>query len=303
MAPGNPLVGAMLPYTPLHHLLLAELGFPVVATSGNRSDEPICTDEHEALARLAGIADLFLVHDRPIVRPVDDSVVRVIAGRPTVFRRARGLAPAVAGARRASRASSPSAAISRRPWRSRTGAGVVLGQHLGDLDTAEARDAYDRGIADIQRLHDAAPRLIARDLHPDYHSTRVAEAPGRAEHSPSSITSPMSPPAWPSTGSSRRCWASPGTAPATAPTARSGAASSCCVTADGWQRVAHLRPFRLPGGEAAVREPRRSALGLLHAAFGADAFAMTDLAPVAAFTPAERTDARDHAGARPQRAA
>ena len=76
VAPGNPYVGAMLPYTPLHHLLLADLGFPVVATSGNRSDEPIVTDEREALTRLAGIADVFLVHDRPIVRPVDDSVVR-----------------------------------------------------------------------------------------------------------------------------------------------------------------------------------------------------------------------------------
>ena len=165
----------MLPYTPLHHLLLAELGFPVVATSGNRTDEPICIDEHEALARLAGIAELFLVHDRPIVRPVDDSVVRVIAGAPTVFRRARGLRAGGCGARR--QAGHPRG---RRPPQDHGGAqpaaGVVLGQHLGDLDTAEARDAYDRGIADIQRLHDAAPRLVARDLHPDYHSTRVAEA-------------------------------------------------------------------------------------------------------------------------------
>ena len=98
-APGNPNLGVMLPYTPLHHLLLADLGFPVVATSGNVSDEPICTDEREALTRLRGMADLFLVHNRPIVRHVDDSIVRVVLDRELVLRRARGLC-AAAGADR-----------------------------------------------------------------------------------------------------------------------------------------------------------------------------------------------------------
>ena len=93
LAPNNPNLGVMLPYTPLHHLLLSLLGFPVVATSGNLSDEPICTDERDALARLGGIANLFLVHNRPIVRHVDDSIVRMMAGRELVLRRARGYAP------------------------------------------------------------------------------------------------------------------------------------------------------------------------------------------------------------------
>ena len=93
VAPGNPYLGVMLPATPLHHLLLGDLGFPVVATSGNRSDEPICTDEREALERLRGLADVFLVHDRPIARHVDDSIVRFAAGRELVIRRARGYAP------------------------------------------------------------------------------------------------------------------------------------------------------------------------------------------------------------------
>jgi hydrogenase maturation protein HypF len=93
VAPSNPYLGVMLPYTPLHYLLMRELGFPVVATSGNLSDEPICTDEREALDRLHGIADAFLVHNRPIVRHVDDSVVRVMAGREMILRRARGYAP------------------------------------------------------------------------------------------------------------------------------------------------------------------------------------------------------------------
>ncbi len=300
VAPRNPLVGAMLPYTPLHHLLLAGLGFPVVATSGNRSDEPICIDEHEALARLKGIADLFLVHDRPIERPVDDSVVRVIAGKPTVFRRARGLAPAVA-ARGVKPGILAVGGHLKTTVALSTEAGVVLGQHLGDLDTAEARDAYERGIADIQRLHDLTPRLIARDLHPDYHSTRVAEglaAPKFAiQHHLAHVASCMAehglePPvlgvSWDGTG-----YGTDGTV---------WGGEFLAVTAEGWKRVGHLRPFRLPGGEAAVREPRRSAVGLLHAAFGADALAMTDLAPVAAFTPSGAPDAGDHAGARPQRA-
>ena len=93
IAPRNPNLGVMLPYSPLHHLFMQELNFPIVATSGNLSDEPICIDEHEALRRLHGIADVFLVHNRPIVRHVDDSVVRVICGREMMLRRARGYAP------------------------------------------------------------------------------------------------------------------------------------------------------------------------------------------------------------------
>ena len=96
----QPVLGVMLPYTPLHHLLLSELGFPVVATSGNLGDEPICTDEYEALERLGRIADMFLVHNRPIVRHVDDSIVRVVAGRELVLRRARGFAPCCRSKRR-----------------------------------------------------------------------------------------------------------------------------------------------------------------------------------------------------------
>src|SRR5262249_22813973 len=93
IAPRNPNLGVMLPYSPLHHLLMRELNFPIVATSDMLSAEPICIDEHEALQRLPGIADLFLVHDRPIVRHIDDSVVRVMCGHGMVFRRARGYAP------------------------------------------------------------------------------------------------------------------------------------------------------------------------------------------------------------------
>src|SRR5262249_53298449 len=97
VAPNNPYLGVMLPYTPLHHILMRDLRRPVVATSGNRSDEPIAIDEREAVRRLAGVADLFLVHDRPIRRHADDSIARIILGREQILRRARGYAPLPVG--------------------------------------------------------------------------------------------------------------------------------------------------------------------------------------------------------------
>ena len=144
VAPHNPTLGVMLPYAPLHHLLLHDAGVPLIATSGNRSDEPICTDEHEALERLRGIADLFLVHNRPIARHVDDSIVRIMQGRELVLRRARGYAPLpimlaapvpdmlAVGAHLKS-----TIALSR-------GNAVFISQHLGDLETPEAFDAFRR---------------------------------------------------------------------------------------------------------------------------------------------------------------
>lgn len=286
VAPRSPHLGAMLAYTPLHHLLLEECGFPLVATSGNRNDEPIVTDEDDALVRLDGIADLFLVHDRPIVRPVDDSVARMNTGRPQLLRRARGYAPAPIAA-----AVEPGILALGGHLKSTialsTGAGVVVSQHLGDLDTPEARDAYDNAVGDIARLHHATPRLVVRDLHPDYHSTRVAERMGApvvaVQHHVAHVAACMaehglSPPllgvAWDGTGYG--------------PDGTIWGGEFIRIDGSGWRRVACLRPFRLPGGEAAVREPRRSALGLLFAAYGREALAMADLPPVAAFTPAER---------------
>jgi hydrogenase maturation protein HypF len=286
VAPRNPYLGAMLAYAPLHHLLLQECGFPLVATSGNRTSEPIVTAEHEALARLAGIADLFLVHDRPIVRPVDDSVARIVAGRPQLLRRARGYAPAPIAAMVEPGILALGGHLKTALALS-TAAGIVVGQHLGDLDTPEARDAYDAAMGDLTGLHRTVPRLVVRDLHPDYHSTRAAERLGvpvvAVQHHVAHIAACMaehglSPPAlgvaWDGTGYG--------------PDGTVWGGEFIRIDASGWQRVASLRPFCLPGGEAAIREPRRSALGLLFAAFGRDAMAMTDLAPVADFEPAER---------------
>jgi len=287
IAPGNPWLGALLPYAPLHHLLLRELGFPLVATSGNASDEPIATDEHEALARLGGIADLFLVHDRPIVRPVDDSVARVVCGREVILRRARGYAPAsIAVDGMPSGILAMGAHLKATVALSRAGR-VVLSQHIGDLETVMARAAHARTVADIARLYRVGPRLVARDLHPDYASSAAADATGlpvaRVPHHLAHVIACMAehgivPPAlgvaWDGTGHG--------------PDGTVWGGEFLLVTATGWHRFAHLYPFRLPGGDAAMREPRRAALGLLYAAYGAAAFAMTDLAPVAAFPPAAR---------------
>lgn len=291
VAPANPYLGVMLPYTPLHHLLLSDLGKPVVATSGNRSDEPLCTDEQEALRRLAGMADLFLVHNRPIVRHVDDSIVRVVLGRELILRRARGYAPLPLPVKTDSvgaetetvlgvGAHLKSAVALGRPGQ------VIVSQHIGDLETVEAWQAFQRVAADLQRLHGAQATVVAADLHPDYLSTRFARQSGRAQvgvqHHYAHVLACMAeneldPPvlgvAWDGTG-----WGLDGSV---------WGGEFLRVTADGFERVAHLRTFRLPGGEQAVREPRRSAVGALYALFGPEAWEMRHLPTIQACSPAE----------------
>ncbi|MDE2183247.1 MAG: carbamoyltransferase HypF [Alphaproteobacteria bacterium] len=287
VAPGNPWLGAFLPYAPLHHLLLRELGFPVVATSGNVSDEPIVIDESEALARLGAIADAFLVHDRPIVRPVDDSVARILSGEPQVLRCARGYAPvsiALSGAK-------PGILALGGHLKTTIAAtledAVLVSQHVGDLDTPGARATHERLADDLLRLRGIEPRTVAHDLHPDYATTRMA--PERAgetvavQHHLAHVVACMAengvqPPvlgvAWDGTG-----YGTDGTI---------WGGEFLVVENDCWRRLGHLRPFRLPGGEMAAREPRRAALGLLYQAFGDRTFEMENLAPLAEFTPRER---------------
>ncbi|MEQ9640569.1 MAG: carbamoyltransferase HypF [Alphaproteobacteria bacterium] len=286
VAPGSPRLGAMLPYSPFHHLLLHDLGFPVVATSGNISDEPIVVDEREALDRLAGVADLFLVHDRPILRPLDDSVAHVVCGAPQVLRRARGYAPApVTGAGLLPGIIAYGAHL--KATVAVTGAGsATLSQHLGDLETVAARDVYRRAIDDLGQLHEASAQVSACDLHPDYASSRLAQQRGLrlapvqhhvahvaaclAEHD---IAPPALGVAWDGTGYG--------------PDGTIWGGEFIELRRGRWRRAAHLRRFSLPGGDAAAREPRRAALGMLYAAYGGAAFAMDDLAPVASFTGTE----------------
>ena len=331
VAPNNPYLGAMLPYTPLHHLLLAELGFPVVATSGNLSDEPICTDEREALERLHDIADVFLIHNRPIVRHVDDSMVRVILDRELVLRRARGFAPlpiTIGGASSASPQNQgvvelhpPKVVLAvgahlKNAVALSIGNQVFISQHIGDLETEQANHAFRRVIADFEKLYGARPQIVAADLHPDYLSTRFARE----------IVAQSSPPAG-SAGSSSAaeqgcsansqagglrylgvqhhiahvlsCMAENELAPPVLGVSWDGTGHGLdgtvwggeffLVTDKNVERVAHLRPFRLPGGDQAIKEPRRVALGLLYEIFGDAVFERKNLATITAFSHAELT--------------
>jgi hydrogenase maturation protein HypF len=287
VAPGRATLGVMLPYTALHVLLMEVLGIPVVATSGNLSDEPICTEGSEALARLAGVADVFLVHDRPIARPVDDSVVRVIAGEPIVLRAARGYAPLAVPIEADV---SPTLALGghlKNAIAVARGNEIILSQHVGDLDTGLSRLMFTRTQEAMTQLYGLAPEATVCDLHPDYASTRAADERGgrviRAQHHYAHVLSAMaeahiSPPvlgvAWDGTGYG--------------PDGTVWGGEFLQVTAGGFARIAHLRLFRLPGGEAAVREPRRSALGVLFELLGDEALSRDDLAPVRACNFEER---------------
>lgn len=287
VAPNNPWLGAMLPYSPLHHVLMRALGIPLVATSGNLTDEPICIDEREALNRLRGIADVFLVHNRPIVRHVDDSVVRVMAGREMMLRRARGYAPLPMLIEQSEpRPEYSNAAILAlgAHLKNSVALGVAqkafLSQHIGDLETAEAFAAFRRSASDLPQLYQASPELIAGDLHPEYLSTKFArelEAKSQArfigvQHHYAHVLSCMADNGLngPVLGNS---W--DGTGLGTDATIWGG--EFLLVNETGFRRFAHFRCFRLPGGDSAIKQPRRSALGLLYEILGAEMFSRGEI--------------------------
>ena len=259
----------MLPYAPLHHLLLGDAGVALVLTSGNVSDEPIAFRDDDALERLGGIADLFLLHDRPIETRVDDSVARVVRGRPTVLRRSRGLVPAAVGlpvacarpvlACGAELKSTFCLARERRAW---------VGHHIGDLRNAETLASFREGIAHFEELFDVRPEIVAHDLHPQYLSTSYAlERDGvelvGVQHHHAHLAA---------------CLAEHGvTAPAVG-AIYDGTGHGTDGTAWGgeillgdlrsFERIAHLPAVRLPGGDRAVREPWRMACAWLVAVRG-----------------------------------
>jgi hydrogenase maturation protein HypF len=288
VAPESPFLGAMLPYTPLHHLLLSILRVPVVATSGNISDEPICIDEHEALQRLNGIADLFLVHNRPILRQVDDSVEKVVMGREQILRRSRGYAPLPISLPEEQPDMLAVGAHQKNTIAFAKGRHACISQHIGDLETQEAHDAFRRTVASLQTLSRAEPRTVVADLHPDYASTQFAAASALPvqyiQHHHAHIAScmadndlagPVLGVAWDGTGygTDGTIWG-----------------GEFLVTDGGsYKRVATLRSFRLPGGERAVKQPCRTAVGVLYEILGERVFDMVELSPVAAFGARERS--------------
>jgi hydrogenase maturation protein HypF len=277
-APGLHSVGAMLPYSPLHHLLLERLGFPVVCTSGNFSEEPMAITADDARARLGAIADAFLHHDRPIARHVDDSVARVVDGQLMVTRRARGFAPLPV----ALTASLPTVRALGGHLKNAVawshGTQIIASQHIGDLDHPLSLGALRRTVEDYERLYALRPVAVACDLHPDYASTRLAEASGlpviRVQHHHAHVASAMAEHdldgevlgvAWDGTGlgTDGTIWGG----------------EFLRATAAGFRRVARLRPFQLAGGEVAARQPWRSALGVLHGLVG-EAMWDLDVPPV-----------------------
>lgn len=288
VAPGNPNYGMMLPYSPLHHLLLSEVGQPVIATSGNLSEEPICISEQEAILRLYGIADLFLIHDRPIARYVDDSVVRVVMGRELVLRRARGYAPMPITLTEEAPALLAVGAHLKNTVAITAGRSAVLSQHIGDLQTLPAFEAFEQAVQDLERLYSMTPRAVACDLHPNYLSTHWAEKTRRplirVQHHFAHVLSCMAdnelqPPvlgvAWDGTG-----YGLDGTI---------WGGEFLQICGEGFERVASLRTFPLPGGEKAIQEPARCALGLLHELFEGDIFGHPEIPPLRSFSALEQT--------------
>jgi hydrogenase maturation protein HypF len=298
VAPAAPALAVMLPASPLHWLLAHDVAGPLVATSGNRGGEPLCIDPAEALERLAGIADGFLLHNRPIARPLDDSVLQLIDGRPALLRRARGYAPepltlAEAGptvlALGGDLKSAPALALGDRLW---------LAPHLGDLADPRCQERWRSGVAEVLERHGNGLAAVAVDRHPGYLSHQgAADLLAAAERSGKVHLRPV--------GHHR--------AHGLAVAAEHGLALPLAVLAldglgygdgpaplwgcellrlerpgagEGVRRLASLRPFPLPGGERAMREPRRSALGLL---VEADLLSHPGAAAVRdAFAPAER---------------
>ncbi|MBI5198129.1 MAG: carbamoyltransferase HypF [Nitrospirae bacterium] len=270
---GHACIGAMLPYTPLHHLLMQKIRRPIVCTSGNRGNEPISIENQEALHDLREIADYFLCHNRPISRPMDDSVVRVVDEKRVMLRRARGYVPRPIPL---SRTLPP--ILAAGPHLKSTAAfsmgdQAVLSQHIGNLETAKTDEAYRRIVRDYLSFYRIEPEGVACDLHPDYLSSRFAESFAqeraipliRVQHHHAHVAACMAENrlegkvlgiAWDGAGygTDGTIW---------------GGEFLIC---DGprCERIAHLRPFPLPGGERAIHEPRRSALGLVREA-GLDA--------------------------------
>ena len=269
LAPGAVDLGVMLPYTPVHHLLF-DAGAPplLVMTSANRAGEPIAYRDDEALARLGGLADAFLVGDRGIARRVDDSVAAVRAGETTLLRRARGYAPAPVG--RHELWERPVLALGaglKNTVVLATGGHAFVSQHLGDLDDFDVLVAFQEAVDDLLAMYDVDPHdaWIAHDLHPDYPSTRHAEVLGGrlngVQHHVAHVAS---------VAAERNAWATrmlgfafDGTGLGLDRTVWGGEILAGSVL-DGFERVGHLAPVPLPGGDAAARTPAQAAVGFLH---------------------------------------
>jgi hydrogenase maturation protein HypF len=268
VAPGNRQLGVMLPYTPLHHLLLATIDRPMVLTSGNVSDEPIAYRDADATERLTGIADAFLAHDRAIHIRTDDSIVRPFDGREALRRRSRGYVPEpITSALRFPRPVLACGAELKNTFCLAKGNRAFLSHHIGDLENFETLRSFTEGITHFRRLFDIDPVVVAHDLHPEYLSTKYALQLAEVElvgvqHHHAHIAS---------------CLADNGEAGPVIGVAFDGTGYGPDGTIWGGEflladlaaftRVGHLDPVPMPGGTAAIRAPWRMAAAHLAAAY------------------------------------
>ena len=264
VAPGNPYFGVMLPYTPLHHLLLQALNRPLIATSGNRSNEPICIDDNEAQERLDGIADGFLCHNRRIINGCDDSISCIRASGEMMLRRARGYAPLpITMQQSTSQALLAVGGQLKNTVAFARGRHLLLSPHIGDLDSPETAAAHNNAIAMLTHFYREMPTVAVHDLHPDYRSTQMAiqrfERTLPVQHHyahalscmlDNKLTEPCLAVVWDGSGygSDGMIWGG----------------EWLNITTAGFERLGHFLPFPLPGGDGAAREPRRAAFGLLY---------------------------------------
>ncbi|NJK56790.1 MAG: carbamoyltransferase HypF [Pleurocapsa sp. SU_5_0] len=267
-----PYLGVMLPYTPLHHLLTRELNFPIVATSGNLSGEPLCIDNQEAIYKLNKIADLFLVHNRPIVRPIDDSILRVVGGQAQIIRRARGYAPLPIKLKNNLGSQEHILAVGgqlKNAIAFLKSNQLFLSQYIGDLETVATFKRFQQTVEDFQELYELKLAKIICDRHPNYQSTNYAQQLKipivRVQHHYAHVLScmvdngldlnePVLGVAWDGTG-----YGLDGTI---------WGGEFLNITHTGFERVAHLRTFSLPGSDRAIKEPNRIAIALLYEIYG-----------------------------------
>ncbi|MEJ7765808.1 MAG: carbamoyltransferase HypF [Acidimicrobiales bacterium] len=279
VAPGLTELGVFLPYSALHHLLLADVGRPIVLTSGNLSDDPIAHQDDDAVVRLGPMVDGLLTNDRPIHIRCDDSVVRALPGRTQVLRRSRGYAPEplrlpVPTSRHIL---AVGAELKNTIAVARDGI-VVASHHIGDLEHLGTYRSFLQALDHLPRLYGVHPELVAYDLHPEYLSTKVALELGLptvgVQHHHAHVASclvehgrlePVLGIAFDGTGYG--------------PDGTLWGGELLVADLHGFERVAHLRPMAMPGGVAAIREPWRMALAWLAAAEGVDAAIADRLVP------------------------
>lgn len=277
LAPDQDQLGVMLPYTPLHHLLMAAASGPIVLTSGNLSEEPQVIDNEEARGKLGQIADGFLMHDRAIVNRLDDSVVRVMSCGPAIMRRARGLAPEPLELHEAFRPSPQVLAMGgelKSTFCLLRGGQAILSQHMGDLENRPALEDFRKNLELYRRIYQFTPDVIAVDEHPDYLSTQIglelADELGaelvQVQHHHAHLAAGLAEARVPPADDRSLAIILDGSGLGSDGTIWGG--EILCGGYAGFERLAYFEPVPLPGGAAAIREPWRNLVAHLRTAFG-----------------------------------